>query len=303
MICSHFSMFTTLWGLFCARKRTSHAWQRRGPSVPSQTTCVTPRCFSTPNWPQTHTSRGVAFETAIGGLNEGFDHFRSKGMGIKVIACILRDHAVGTSDEDSKEDEPSAWATVKQVVAFNKGCEAWDWTIARWGIRHRSSKECTLTRCQTDCSPLRTPASPQRLGRCANRPRLPVDERPISTGKTQRAYAHTSWKRHLGSPRGLDSRVALSPIICNVLRLLDCGVCATVNSDDPAYFGGYTSDDYKFLLEAFSRKGAPREMNATDLFKLSLNGFEAAVMERAEKIKAMEEVAHYFLVKNKHFFA
>ena len=34
-------------------------------------------------------------------------------------------------------------------------------------------------------------------------------------------------------------------------RLLDAGVRVTINSDDPAYFGGYVADNYVAVAEAF----------------------------------------------------
>ncbi|NVN99503.1 MAG: adenosine deaminase [Geobacteraceae bacterium] len=62
----------------------------------------------------------------------------------------------------------------------------------------------------------------------------------------------------------------------NLRRLLQRGVCVTVNSDDPAYFGGYLQDN---LL------GVARELglSADEIVTLVKNGFEASWLDEAEK--------------------
>ena len=52
-------------------------------------------------------------------------------------------------------------------------------------------------------------------------------------------------------------------------RLLDAGVRVTVNSDDPAYFGGYVADNYLALAEAFA-------MSEADVAALAQASLDAA---------------------------
>jgi adenosine deaminase len=63
----------------------------------------------------------------------------------------------------------------------------------------------------------------------------------------------------------------------NLKALLDAGLCATVNSDDPAYFGGYINDNF---VAAFD--GLPA-LDASDAYRLAANSFEAAFVPAAQK--------------------
>ncbi len=56
----------------------------------------------------------------------------------------------------------------------------------------------------------------------------------------------------------------------NLAALLDAGLCATVNSDDPAYFGGYVNQNF---LEVFA---ALPQLTAAHAHRLAANSFEAS---------------------------
>ena len=62
----------------------------------------------------------------------------------------------------------------------------------------------------------------------------------------------------------------------NLRQLLDAGLCATVNSDDPAYFGGY-------INENFTQVFAATAMTARHAYQLAFNSFEASFASNADK--------------------
>ena len=64
----------------------------------------------------------------------------------------------------------------------------------------------------------------------------------------------------------------------NLKRLLDAGLCVTVNSDDPSYFLGYVNDNYAGCDAAL---GLTRE----DLRRLARNSFTAAFLEPAQRAR------------------
>ncbi len=66
-------------------------------------------------------------------------------------------------------------------------------------------------------------------------------------------------------------------------RMLDAGLCATVNSDDPAYFGGYLTDNYLQLAEAL-------RLNRDDIKQLAANAFAASFMDDAQKESRITEI-------------
>jgi adenosine deaminase len=74
----------------------------------------------------------------------------------------------------------------------------------------------------------------------------------------------------------------------NLGRLLDAGLCATVNSDDPAYFGGYMNDNF---LQTFAATG----LTAQHAYTLMRNSFEASFLEPAAKRAMLDRVDAAFL--------
>jgi len=73
----------------------------------------------------------------------------------------------------------------------------------------------------------------------------------------------------------------------NLHQLLSKGLCVTINSDDPAYFGGYVQENYL---------GTARELGLTgeEILKLVKNGFEASWMSEDEKSRWMAECDKIF---------
>jgi len=70
-------------------------------------------------------------------------------------------------------------------------------------------------------------------------------------------------------------------------RMLDAGLCVTVNSDDPAYFGGYVSQNFVSAADAL-------DLSRDDLHALARNSFEAAFLEADHKTRLIGELDEYF---------
>ena len=72
----------------------------------------------------------------------------------------------------------------------------------------------------------------------------------------------------------------------NLKRLLDAGALVTVNSDDPAYFGGYVADNYLAIARALS-------LSREDLAQLARNSVRASFLPEERKAALQEEIAAY----------
>ena len=86
------------------------------------------------------------------------------------------------------------------------------------------------------------------------------------------------------------------PTRTSIIEMLDLGLMATVNSDDPAYFGGYVTENYLMLLKDLNphvAKGRPIDL--ADVKRLCLNGFMASVLPIDKKLGYIEGVNNYFL--------
>jgi adenosine deaminase len=66
-------------------------------------------------------------------------------------------------------------------------------------------------------------------------------------------------------------------------QMMDRGLRVTVNSDDPAYFGGYVNENYRALSRAL-------QLGRDEIAATVRNGIEASLMTAAEKADALAEV-------------
>ena len=73
----------------------------------------------------------------------------------------------------------------------------------------------------------------------------------------------------------------------NLRTLLDAGLVATVNSDDPAYFGGYMNQNF---IETFAATG----LTVQHAHTLACNSFEASFIEPGAKRRHLDQVAEVF---------
>ena len=64
---------------------------------------------------------------------------------------------------------------------------------------------------------------------------------------------------------------------------LEAGLLVTVNSDDPAYFGGYVNQNYQAIADAL-------DLSNEQLIQLARNSFTAAFMSEADKARHLSEI-------------
>jgi adenosine deaminase len=69
-------------------------------------------------------------------------------------------------------------------------------------------------------------------------------------------------------------------------RMMDKGLIVTVNSDDPAYFGGYINENYLAVCKALS-------LGVKQIYKLAGNSFEASFMNAEQKRNTLKKLKEY----------
>lgn len=72
----------------------------------------------------------------------------------------------------------------------------------------------------------------------------------------------------------------------NIGRMLDAGLCVTINSDDPAYFGGYINDNFVQTFEALG-------LDEKAAYQLARNSFEASFVSSEQKNKWIAQLDHF----------
>jgi len=68
-------------------------------------------------------------------------------------------------------------------------------------------------------------------------------------------------------------------------QLMNAGLLVTINSDDPAYFGGYVADNYRAVADAF-------QFGVAEVVTLARNSIEASFLPNAKKAQLLDEVDH-----------
>ena len=232
--------------------------------------------------PQTHTARGIAFATVINGIQAALEQgSRQLGISSRLILSFLRH----LSEED-------AFATLEQALPY-KGWihgigldsselgnppEKFARVFARarsegWRLVAHAGEEGPASYVWDALDLLRVDridhgvrASEDRLlmARLAAE-RMPLMVCPLSNVRL---------------------RVFEQMADHNILALLDQGLCVTVNSDDPAYFGGYVGTNYQALVDEL-------QASKEQLRQLALNAVEASWLDEKRKKLLAQRILEY----------
>ncbi|MGO9627934.1 MAG: adenosine deaminase [Xanthobacteraceae bacterium] len=231
--------------------------------------------------PQGHTARGVAFGTVIGGLHRAIiDAERQFGVQASLIMCFLRH----LDEADAEKTLDSALAFRDKIVGVGLDSSETGNPPSKFKRVFRRAREAGLF--LTAHAGEEGPASYVwealdllGVGRIDHGNRALDDEALVG---------------RLGRERMALTVCPLSNLRLHVVqdlklhplrRMLDKGLVVTVNSDDPAYFGGYVNDNYRAVAGALS-------LGRDEIAAIVRNGFRASLMEASAKDAALAEVDH-----------
>ena len=232
--------------------------------------------------PQGHTSRGIAFATVIDGIWHALENgHRRLGISSRLILCFLRDR-----------DANEAMATLEQALPYRhrivgvgldsaekgnppgKFREVFDraraqgfLTVAHAGEEGPASyvrEALDLLHAARIDHGIRALDDPALVARLA-RERVPLTVCPLSNVRL----------------RVVDD-IRHHPL----RRMMDQGLLVTVNSDDPAYFGGYVNENYAAVRDGL-------DLSDEDLAQLARTSFEAAFLPPEEKQALVRRVDDY----------
>ena len=226
--------------------------------------------------PQTHTARGVPFETVIKGLHHACQRAHQEfGLSSKLILCFLR--------HQSEED---AFATLEAARPFRHYFIGVGLDSSELG--HPPAKfERVFAKCRELGLHVVAHAGEEGPPEYIRDALDLLKAERIDHGV--QAVRDADLMKRLADERVPLTVCPLSNIkLCvfptlaqhNLKSLLDAGLCVTVNSDDPAYFGGYVNDNYVQLFAALGLEGR-------HAYQLAFNSFEASFADAAQK-KAWE---------------
>jgi adenine deaminase len=229
--------------------------------------------------PQGHTSRGVAFETVVGGLHRAIvDAGRELGVQASLIMCFLRH----LDEADAERTLDSALAFRDRIVGVGlDSSEAGHppGKFKRVFARARDAGFFLTAHAGEEGPPSYVWEALDVLG-CA---RIDHGVRSVEDQALVERLARERVALTVCPLSNLRLRVVDDLAHHPLRRMLDKGLMVTVNSDDPAYFGGYVNQNY---LAASSALGLGRD----EIAAIVRNGINASLMTAPEKDKALAEV-------------
>ena len=222
--------------------------------------------------PQTHTDRGIPFETVINGISQALQDAESQlGISSKIIMCFLRH----LSEEAAFETLAQARPYLDRIVAvgldssekghppekfsrvFARARESGLLTVAHAGEEGPAEYVWTaindLKVSRVDHG-VRAIDDPELIAHLVAT-RIPLTVCPLSNTKLR---VFDDMSQH------------------NILEMLKKGVCVTVNSDDPAYFGGYMTENFDALARSL-------DLSKDQARQLVSNSIEASFADDARK--------------------
>jgi adenine deaminase len=233
--------------------------------------------------PQAHKDRGVPFKTAVTGIRRALlDGERRLGVSSRLILCFLRHLSADEAMQTLQEALPyKGWIVgvgldSSEVGHPPEGFRAVFEEAARHGflrVAHAGEEGPPeyIWQALDDLGAVRI----DHGVRCVEDPELlerlregqvPLTVCPLSN---IRLRCFSSIEEH------------------PVKRMLEEGLRVTVDSDDPAYFGGYAAENYAALRDGL---GFTRE----DFRTVAENSFLASFLDEGEKMKLLDELASYF---------
>jgi len=229
--------------------------------------------------PQTHTARGVSFETVINGI---WRACQEGPISASLIMCFLRhlpeqealatlddalpylDKIIGVGLDSSEKGHPPE----KFARVFERCRQLGLHLVAHAGEEgppayiETALDVLQVERIDHGVRCVEDPALVRRLAR----DKVALTVCPLSNVKLR---VFDEMGQH------------------NLIELLDAGLVATVNSDDPAYFGGYINANFVAVCDALP-------LDAGQARQLARNSFAAAFLDPATKQRYLDEVDHYF---------
>jgi adenosine deaminase len=229
--------------------------------------------------PQTHTVRGIPMEVVIGGLRDAMeDAHRRYGMTSELILCFLRhlseDDALATLDaampflseltgvgldSGEKNNPPSKFARV-----FAKARSLGLRPVAHAGEEGPPSyitEALDLLHVERIDHGVRCDEDPALVERLV-RDKIPLTVCPLSNLKL---CVVKDLKQH------------------NFAKLLRKGVAVCINSDDPAYFGGYIADNYRATATAL-------DLTPAELITVAENAARASFLPATTKTSLLSSI-------------
>lgn len=238
--------------------------------------------------PQTHTKRGVEFSTVITGINRAMKDAQTKwGISSNLILCFLRhlseeeaiqtflealeyrDMFIGVGLDSSEVGHPPSKFQRVFELALKEGFK----TVAHAGEEGPAEyvwealNLLQVTRIDHGNNSL----NDEKLVNELVKRKIPLTVCPLSNMQLK---VINDMKSH------------------PLKEMLEKGLLATINSDDPAYFGGYVNENFVAVAKALN-------LSKREIKQLAINSFMASFLDEVQKQNWIEKVEGFYQVDKK----
>ncbi|MHA6799776.1 adenosine deaminase [Bounagaea algeriensis] len=228
--------------------------------------------------PQAHRARGVDMSAIVGGLSAAVDSARASGVSAELILCFLRDQSAASAEETLREAEPY----LERILGVGLDSAEVGHPPAKFTAVFRRARELGLRLVahageEGPADYVRQALDELGVERLDHGIRALDDPELVETLR-QRGVPLTVCP--LSNVRlGAVGRLADHPLP----RMLDEGLLVTVNSDDPAYFGGGVADNCTAIQQELG-------ITDTQLHRLAANSFHAAFLDEQRRADLLDEL-------------
>jgi adenosine deaminase len=233
--------------------------------------------------PQTHTARGVAMGAVIEGLHRACRDAQAKwGISADLILCFLRH----LSEEDALETLEEAMPWREHVIGVGLDSSEVGHPpekFARVFARAREMGLHVVAHAGEEGPPAYIWSALDTL----HVERIDHGVQAVHDAALMKRLADSQMPLTVCPLSNLKLCVFQSLADHNLGLMLDAGLCVTINSDDPAYFGGYLNENY---LQTF----AALHLGAQQAYRLAANSIEASFAPEEDKHRWMHELKACF---------
>ena len=228
--------------------------------------------------PQTHTARGVKLETVVRGIGRALTEAQQRGMTSHLIMCFLRD----LSADDAMMTLEQALA--HRDVIFGVGLDSAE--LGHPPEKFRDVFDRATSAGFRAVAHAGEEGPPEYIWQALD----VLGAERIDHGV--RCLEDRSLVQRLGADRIPLTVCPFSNVKLRVVdtleqhplaTMLEHGLCATVNSDDPAYFGGYVGENLAGVAKAL-------QLDDDTLVHLARNSFEASFLDDAERARHLADL-------------
>jgi adenosine deaminase len=233
--------------------------------------------------PQSHTERGVPLDEVIGGILEGLDEGERRfGITSRLVMSFLRDLPADSATTTLALAEP--WLSRITAVGLDSAeignpPERFADVFARarslglGAVAHAGEEgDASLVARTIDSL-------------CVSR--IDHGVRAAEDPAVMRRLAENDITLTVCPNSNVRLKVFSAMDRLPIRSLLDAGVAVTINSDDPAYFGGYVGDNFRAATKALGLTG-------DDLYQLTVYAIGGSFADTARKLELMDELERVF---------